>query len=60
MVVNFDVGRLFSEFSLWIIRMAGKALGPGLLLRSVAKSDVIVLLVVSVKMSFLTCGLTFF
>lgn len=53
MVVNFDVGRLFSKFSLWIIRMAGKALGPGLLLRSVAKSDVIVLLVVSVEMSFL-------
>lgn len=30
MVVNFDVGRLFSKFSLWIISMAGKALGLGL------------------------------
>ena len=31
MVVNFDVGRVFSECSLWIIRMAGRALEPGLL-----------------------------
>lgn len=31
MVVNFDVGKLFPEFSLWVISMAGKALGPGLL-----------------------------
>ena len=41
MVVNFDVGRVFSECSLWIIRMAGRALRPGLLLLSVPKSHVV-------------------
>lgn len=60
MVVNFDVGRFFSEFSLWIIRMAGKALGPGLLLLSLPKSDVVAPWVLSLEMTFSLHGLTFF